>query len=164
MTNPNSSTTLLNGASVVLDEGSAASLMTMYSSSDAENHVVAQNLILKVDLNVPINYYYLYRIARRGYAVADRMINRRTKAGREFETKFNTRVVSSMPLARFLLKLKNDNLLSKDVVEKFNDEVVKEIEKHLKSTVYSKLFDFKLSYKEEIGNILDANDFVKLNF
>jgi hypothetical protein len=164
MENSNSKTGLPIG-SLVLDEDTANTISRMLKSSDAENYPIAQNLILRVDLKKGINWYYLYKIcSERSYigTISERMINRRTKAGREFEKIFNPRLISMYQPARLLRTINSLDLLDAETMDKIKPLIIVEITSNLKRTIYPKIVDFEMVFKEDYAKHLESNNPTKI--
>lgn len=165
MSNSNSKTGLPTG-SLVLDEEKVNTISRMLKSSDAENYPIAQNLILQVDLTKGINWYYLFKIcSEKGYqyTISERMVNRRTKAGREFEKTFNPRFISSLTNCRFLRELDSHKVLDDETMVMMRPLLLDEIDAGFKKLIYPKIVDISISFREEYSQYLPDNEPVKIS-
>lgn len=68
------------GGGTIINEYTYKSIYDMLNSRDAENHLMAQRILITCDVQASI--YWIWQLARKTYA--SNMVNLRTKLGRKF--------------------------------------------------------------------------------
>ena len=91
------------GDGTILNEDTYKSLHDMLKSKDAENHLMAQRILITCDVQASI--YWIWQLARKSYSY--NMVNLRTKAGRKFRDDCSLFYIAGMQAYHFIRHLKN---------------------------------------------------------
>lgn len=147
-------TTQLAEASVqdvsVLKEEGYNTLLGLLDSGDTENHVVAQALLTK--LNIEKSIFYIWKLASRTRR-RDRMINLRTKAGRKFRDDTDLFNLAHKSAYAFAEWAHGKGWLTKEIYELVKDDIISEFT----SKSANIFFDMHFVIKDEFKH-LDSQD------
>lgn len=105
----------------VLKEDGYKRLGDLLTSSDSENHVLAQVLLTKLDIGKSI--YYIWLLCRR-YKRCHLMVNLRTKAGRKFRDDTDLFRLQNMGAYAFAEWINRKGWLTKEVYNLVKEDVL----------------------------------------
>jgi len=141
--------------SLVLTEEEATRIHGMFTSKDAENYIIAQNLILKVNLTIPSNWHYLYQMLHSNYSVVNNFVNLRTKKGRDFNKVMPFREMYNQTEVEFIKRLvrKDLNLIDDFIQKNYKEALYNYVENKLNDLIIMKLFDISFDGKNDYPHL-----------
>ena len=140
---------------VVLTETDFNRLKQMLLSKDYENHVVAQNILTKC--NVEKSIYWIYKLA--GETGTYNMVYLRTKAGRKFRDESSLFSIASDSAESFAKHLLHKQWLTREIFQRLKPKILDD----LKEQCSNKFFDLKYRIKDCYTKFDSDPDFNHLN-
>lgn len=138
-----------NISSLVLDKGQADRLIDMYKSRDPADTLLAQNIIIKYNVEKSIYWIWYITCANISY----KMLNLRTKLGRKFRDEselFRIADVSAERFSEFLIK---KNWMTPEIYSYLYPNLLKILNKRISHPLYQFTIELKSEFKS-----LDKND------
>ena len=123
-------------------------LKLMLNSGDAENYTMAQLILVQVDVKKFI--YYIWLLSKKH---VDKMVNRRTKAGKLFEMQSSVSTIGYKTATGFAAWLQVRNLLTPEIYSKLKKDINDELRNTAKSHFHDHYVTLKPQYKH-----LDLDD------
>lgn len=130
----------------VLNEDSYNRLGDLLSSTDSENHVLAQVLLTKV--NIEKSIYWIWMLCRM-YKRCHLMVNLRTKAGRKFRDDVDLFRLQNMDAYAFAEWTNRKGWLTKEIYNLVKDAVILKFT----STTANIFFDMQFVIKDEFTHL-----------
>ena len=136
------------GTSLIDYEQLYERLKLMLNSRDAENYTMAQLILVQVDVEKFI--YYIWRLSKHH---GDKMVNRRTKAGKIFETQSSVSTIGFKTATGFAAWLQKKNWLTPEIYSKLKKDINFELSNTARSHFHDHYVKLKPQYKH-----LDLDD------
>jgi hypothetical protein len=140
----------VKGEAVVLNEEIGQSLAKMLGSNDEADWKMAQLILNTCDIEKSI--YWIWQLSRKSW-YANRMVNLRTKASRNFRDQsrlFHISQKSERPFAEFL---NTQGWLTPEIYQKLEEEIIERIETQCSNTFYDVVITVKEKYKHLALNV-----------
>lgn len=158
MSKSNSTAPQVTPGVTVITEDTYETLAAMIRSNDPADHLVAQMLLVQVDVQKSI--YWIWQLARIN---ANRMVNLRTKAGREFRDACNLFYLANQSATTFGSWLIKRGWMNEDIYAKIKNNLIKEEENRTHSRFYKHTLELKdtlkwLDSKDEVITINNSED------
>jgi hypothetical protein len=128
---------------IILTEETYNNLRLMFKSEDKADQHLAQELLLKCDTSKSI--YFIWRLARERQ-ITDRLVNLRTKKGREFRDKCRLFHISTKSEIMFMEFLAHEDLLTPEIFQKFEMSCIKSLKSRFDNTFYNVSITIKPRY------------------
>ena len=144
----------VKGEAVVLNEEIGQSLTKMLGSNDEADHKMAQLILNTCDIEKSI--YWIWQLSRKSW-YANRMVNLRTKASRNFRDQsrlFHITQKSERPFAEFL---NTQGWLTPEIYQKLEEEIIERTETQCSNTFYDVVITVKEKYKHLALNVEPIN-------
>ena len=144
----------VKGEAVVLNEEIGQLLAKMLSSTDEADWKMAQLILNTCDIEKSI--YWIWQLSRKSW-YANRMVNLRTKASRNFRDQsrlFHISKKSERPFAEFL---NTQGWLTPEIYQKLEEEIIERIETQCSNTFYDVVITVKEKYKHLALNVEPIN-------
>lgn len=140
----------VKGEAVVLNLEIGQSLTKMLGSNDEADHKMAQLILNTCDIEKSI--YWIWQLSRKSW-YANRMVNLRTKASRNFRDQsrlFHISQKSERPFAEFL---NTQGWLTPEIYQKLEEEIIERTETQCSNTFYDVVITVKEKYKHLALNV-----------
>ncbi len=144
----------VKGEAVVLNEEISQSLAKMLGSNDEADWKMAQLILNTCDIEKSI--YWIWQLSRKSW-YANRMVNLRTKASRNFRDQsrlFHICNKSERPFAEFL---NTQGWLTPEIYQKLEEEIIERTETQCSNTFYDVVITVKEKYKHLALNVEPIN-------
>jgi hypothetical protein len=138
----------------ILNDESASRLNGMLQSKDPSDHLMAQ--LILVELDVKESIYYIWKLAHNN---SNRMINARTKKGRIFRDACDFWSIAHKKHEAFAVWLNNRGWLSKEIFNK----LVPDIKLTIKNDNKNPFYDFYITIKDKYKDLDPEDSLTKLN-
>ncbi len=134
---------------IILTEETYNNLRLMFKSEDKADQHVAQELLLKCDTSKSI--YFIWLLARERQ-ISNRLVNLRTKKGRDFRD--NTRLfhISTKSEIMFMEFLAHEDLLTPEIFQKFEIKCIQSLKGRFQNTFYDVSILIKPRYAHLVEN------------
>ena len=140
----------VKGEAVVLNLEIGQSLTKMLGSNDEADWKMAQLILNTCDIEKSI--YWIWQLSRKSW-YANRMVNLRTKASRNFRDQsrlFHISQKSERPFAEFL---NTQGWLTPEIYQKLEEEIIERTETQCSNTFYDVVITVKEKYKHLALNV-----------
>lgn len=142
----------------ILNEETYQSLYKMLNSNNPEDHVMAQQILVRV--NVEKSIYWIYKLASTYYTA--RMVNLRTKLGRQFRDSSNLFVLGGMIPVRFLRHIDSKGWLTPEIFQRVEQDVIKDYKKNILQLTATNFYDVTIKIKDQYVSL--ANNTNEISF
>ena len=131
----------------VLNEESYTTLHNMLKSSDAADHLMAQQILVRCDVEKSI--YWIYKLAKSYFT--NRMVNLRTKLGRQFRddtSLFNIALYSPVAFLKFVVR---KEWLTPEIYQNLEEQMIKDYINEIKNLKGTQFYNVTIEVKPEFA-------------
>lgn len=134
------------GEAVIINEEIYESLLTMFSSSDEENHLMGRLILNTCDIKKSI--YWIWKLSKKGWHIANRMVYLRTKASRTFRDLSRLYYISGKDAREFAKWLINEKWMTQEIYQYLETDILKLTFSQCKNSFYDVTISIKDEYKD----------------
>lgn len=131
----------------VLTESHYETLLCMLRSNDEADHLMAQQILAPI--NVEKSIFWIWKLAN---LYSSRMVNQRTKIGREFRDRAHLFFIAHKNATEFGSWLIKQGWMTDEIYMRIKDELIE----HEKRTTHSKFYQHTIELKDTLKH-LDPN-------
>ncbi len=141
----------INGEAVVINEEIYNSLITMFKSSNEEDHLMARLILNTCDIKKSI--YWIWLLARSGgWNVLNKMVYLRTKASRNFRDLSRIFHIYSKSPREFATFLENEKWLTPEIYQYLEEAIINTTCSQVRNRFYDVTIKIKDEYKHLASN------------
>lgn len=138
-----------------LTEETFTTLKNMLNSSDPGDHVMAQQILIQIDVQLSIFYIWLLSKDNR----VNRMVNCRTKAGRAFRDAANLFGIAYLDEREFGAHLIDKGWMTPEIFIRLKPGIQKDAKKHNR---HNQFYDFSIELKGELKHLDESDELIRL--